>query len=165
MYIWNKKALEQKLIDDSLTEREKFSYVFALIFSYVLGSSIAIFFPEEVSEIAVLGQVFMLILTAIGIIWCFQINQSGDGTKFVERFVCIGWVMSIRVLAMYLIFLIVASVIFSLADREGFDEILSGPSIILDILLIGILTIIYYWRVSTSIAVIANAKRIVNELD
>lgn len=157
MYIWNKKALEQKLIADSLTEREKFSYVFVLTISYSLAASIGAFLPQEVSEIAIIGHVVILLLTVIGIIWCFQINQNGDGKNFVERFICMGWILSVRVLLLYFAFLIAISVGLTLAYPEQYQESFNGPSIIWDILLGGGVTLIYYWRIAVSITTIANA--------
>lgn len=165
MYFWNKKALEEKLIADSLTEREKFSYLFALTFAWLLGGTLSLFFLREVSDLMIIGQATGIVLSAIGIIWCFQINQAGDGKNFLERFICLSWIMSVKILVIYFAFLFAISIILNLAYPEQYQESLSGPSIIWDILVGGVLTIICYWRLAVSIAVIANAKRRFNELD
>ncbi len=159
MYFWNKKALEQKLIADNLTEREKFSYVFALFFSWTLTGFLSMFFPRAVSETVIIGQVIITVLSAIGIIWCFQINQGSDGKNFVERFICMNWIMTVRIFLIYLAALFAVSLIFNIVAPQRYQETFNGPSIIWDILVGGVLTIIYYWRVAVSISLIANATQ------
>jgi len=146
MYLWNTKALARELREGTLSEREKFKYLLANVVLYALLLELASYSPLEYSESNLLMSLFSIIATIVGTYICYRTNQNGDGVKFIERYICLGVPLSIKILVL----LIVAALLFAIL--MGVQE----DTTILDSAVVIVITIIYYWRLNVHIKSISH---------
>jgi len=96
----------------------------------------------------VLLSVLMIVITFIGTLWCYWVNRAGDNREFIDRYICYGFPLSIRFLALFLPIAVVvniaAAAVTGLATgapptRNAFVEWINT-------VLIYFLMVTYYWR-------------------
>lgn len=115
MIFWDLEKLLNKLSSRKLSQKELFSYLFGLT---LLDNSLSGPFLSESSYFSSLFEWFdwsiFLLSSLISIGVCFFLNGGNQGKDFIERYIAIQFVMTIR----YLVF-----IIFSLSILEicGFD--------------------------------------------
>jgi hypothetical protein len=109
MYIWKIKKLKTDLSNDLITERQSFTYFFALL---VISTSLFSFAPFLPSKGA--NNIWDYVATAsnvliplCGTVYVFIINRDSNGDRFFERFFSISWVLGIRLSALFIPFLLV----------------------------------------------------------
>ena len=115
MIFWNIEKLLKKLSSQELTQKELFFYFFGLTFLETIVSS------PFLSEESYLSSIFewfdwgiFLFCSLISLGVCFIANGGNKGKKFIERYISIQFVMTIR----YSVFIIFAALVVSLC---GFD--------------------------------------------
>ena len=94
MYWWNVDALAAELREDATSEQDKMGYLLA----DTVITGLAFLVPRPWSPVQFVAGLMGLGISAFGILLCFEANRRGDGKRFVERFVCIGWPITVRVL-------------------------------------------------------------------
>ena len=115
MIFWNIEKLLKQLSSQKLTQKELFFYFFGLTLLEILVSNP--FLPEE----SYLSSIFdwfdwgiFLFCSLVSIAVCFFSNGGNQGKDFIERYISIQFVMTIR----YSVFIIFAALIVLLC---GFD--------------------------------------------
>ena len=115
MIFWNIEKLLKQLSSQKLTQKELFFYLFGLTLIEIIFTNP---FSSEGSYLSSIfdwfdwGIVLFCSLISIGV--CFISNGGNQGKDFIERYISISFVMTIR----YSVFIIFAALILLLC---GFD--------------------------------------------
>lgn len=114
MYFWRIRELKSKLAHGPLSEREVLPYL--VVFAAI--AYIAPFFPAESMNLwDYLGASWAVALAVGGTIYAFHRNGGRAGANFVQRYLAIGWVVSVRWIV-FLMALFAAYVFLVDAPRE-----------------------------------------------
>jgi hypothetical protein len=102
MYFWNIDQLVQELRAGTLSEYEKMKYLLASILLQLYAMSNTRLLPQNGMEMIIGALIFgvMVGVTVWGVYHCFIINKQNDNKNFIERFVCLGFPIGVR-LAVY----------------------------------------------------------------
>lgn len=140
MYFWNVNALVQELKTGTLTEYEKMKYFLAMtllqLFSLMNGPAFVQFMPLTNSEVLVQLLCFGVIVgvTVWGIYHCFIINKHGDNKNFIERIICLGFPIGVRIMVFFsigmLISIIFAMLMLVLLPKTAYAATSTGSAII-----------------------------------
>ncbi len=93
MYFWRIEELKSKVIASPLTDREVLPYL--LIFVGITGL-IPIFPVESMTLWDYVGAVWTFLLAVFGTIYVYRCNGGATGKDFLQRYLAIGWVVTIR---------------------------------------------------------------------
>jgi hypothetical protein len=145
MYFWNTYALAKELKEGTLDQKEKVKYFIIFVLTEYLFFDLAYLLDEPSAINYPFEPIFYTLIVGFGIYLCFRINQRGDNSEFIDRFVCIGFPIAIRfIVALIGIVFVLAAVSAGLGD--DFDPWVDEESLIQ--LAEGVaLTIVFYWRV------------------
>lgn len=157
MNIINDRDLALRFRNDAVPSRERFIYlVLCLLIFEILTSSFVmhLFYAEKYN---IYSDIAMVALSIIGTIICYRTNKSGDDREFIERYVSIGFPISIQVFLIFAVFIVAVIVFYVLKAILKFEFDLAdlteaGGSVIGA----GIM-IYYYWRLNSSIKLAATA--------
>jgi len=128
MYFWNIKKLKTQLIAGPLTERETLPYLIATVLMY----SLVQYFPDALpfNSLDYLEIVIASLGALLGTLWLYYKNMADAGSNFLQRYISLGWVVTIRVIVFALP---VALAIVFLADTLGQYNDESGATNWIDI--------------------------------
>ena len=112
MYFWEMHLLKKQLIEANLTEGQLFSYILV----YVALSAIVVeaipYFPFESLNIwNYVQSIANVVIAIIGTVWIFRANGGKSGHEFAARYFSVGFVATIRFLALLLPLMVVMIVI------------------------------------------------------
>lgn len=148
MYLWNTDALAKELKEGMLSEREKFKYFITYTLLYEIVILITSFSVRAFSSVEIFLALLSLFIIFFGTYQCYQVNKTGDGINFIERFICLGLPITIKIFVLYLlgtiIFLIIMIVLGGKSSDLGNYESFWGLFFLVTGYLISIL---FYWRV------------------
>lgn len=143
MYLWNISALKNDLINNKLNEHADFMYLIAMVILLSVGG-----YPFETSNtFDTYSWLIELFIVALGTFICFKANGANDGKYFLQRYLSIAWVMSVKLI----VFLIPTIVAFYIA-LEMLGVVVPDETSLLDVGLVATVSIFYYWRVSHHIS-------------
>jgi hypothetical protein len=108
MYFWNIKQLKTELQKKSLSESDSFKYLFVTIAAY----SIALIPSYEKNIWDTYSAIIAAIITTTGLYYAYRCNKGKDGTNFLQKYLSLGWVVTIRWSVFVLLPLIIAIVLF-----------------------------------------------------
>jgi hypothetical protein len=159
MYFWNTNALAKKLRSRSLSQSEKMQYFVASSACYTLFFEVNGYLDESPSLLLILRSAVAVMTTIIGIIFCYRVNSEGDGQEFIDRFICLGWPIAIKVVLgmslTYIAYLGGGTAIWG--DRfERFNE----STTYVDMAFSLFFEFIFYWRVSYHLRRVARPTEI-----
>lgn len=124
MYLWNIKKLREDLKENRVSSREKMKYF--LVFMLVVGGSFYVGLGFGDAGIPYGYTLFealaFIIITIAGMLVCYQANKQGDDKEFIERFICIGFPIGIRISVFYLIFFICFEIFFYMLSGETYPD-------------------------------------------
>lgn len=105
MIFFNLKALEKKLIDNHLSDKDAFNYF--LILTIITSLSIYIL-NDKVGNYQLLffDILFSISLTYLGLKKCFNVNSTGDNQDFYKRLFSLSFVIVFRLIGWTLLLLI-----------------------------------------------------------
>ena len=120
MYLWNVRKLADELKSGSLTEWQKMRY---FLWSNVLAGLFLEFLLMRNFNIESYYGYFFLVVNALFVYLFIQrvflINEKGDSKDFIERVVCLGIPIGIRIFALLVIIGVVLSILLL---EMGFEE-------------------------------------------
>ncbi|GAE35153.1 hypothetical protein [Halalkalibacter akibai] len=153
MIIWNIEKLALKLKNNEITEKEKFIYFFIYI---VLSGFVGYYTIEFASNLQRMIELLITsIITILGLLFCFNINQKGDGKVFIERYICLSLPISIRIIVygtlLYGLYMIIA-----LFTMSGYYD--PTNDLLLDFVYTFLIQLVFYVLLYRWIRVIANNK-------
>jgi hypothetical protein len=126
MYFWRIEHLKTTLATRPLSEREALPYLVV----YVVLYSVAAYVP--LTEFTVWDTVegaCSVLIAAIGTIYIYRQNGGANGQHFLQRYFAIGWVVTVRWLAVVLLLVlapyVALAVLDVITDRiEWYDRVL-----------------------------------------
>ena len=142
MFFWDIKRLVRLLIERDLTETEAFQYFFAnwVLITLVVGV------PEPKWNMwDGLVTLTSVTFTIAGLLYCFVANGGGAGQSFLPRMMAVMWVVTLRVMAG---FLLIVMVIYGVQEALG-D--VGDETTWVDAMLMAATEALLYWRISVHI--------------
>lgn len=92
MYFWSIEKLKDDLKKQTVTESELFKYLTVTVVAYLLG-----FLLPYANDIWYkLSVVLMSVITIFGLYYAYRCNGGKNGQNFLEKYISIGWVVSVR---------------------------------------------------------------------
>lgn len=150
MYLWNIEKLKANLISNNISQRDLLYYL--LIDTILTYGSIeaGAFMPLEIFNLwDIFNSILGILITVFGTFWVYKSNGGDIGTKFLEKYLTIGFVTLMR----YAFLLIPVLYAIYFLDEDSANETKWWHVIIIKILYIG-----YFWRFAKHIREVANAK-------
>ena len=142
MYFWNIKALKETLSNDELSENESFKYLLATLFLFTLAT-----FPFEYSnDMDKVSWFIELGIIGFGTVLCFRANGAAEGKLFLQRYLSLAWVLSIRLIAFLIPFFIVLNIVL-----EAFGVPYSESTSYIDVVVLAVISSAYYLRLAQHI--------------
>lgn len=92
MYFWKVEKLKEDLKKQTVAEGELFKYLFATVVAYCLG----LMLPYTADIWYKLSTLLMTIITALGLYYVYKCNGGKNGKNFLDKYVSLGWVVSVR---------------------------------------------------------------------
>jgi hypothetical protein len=106
MYFWRIEALKADLRRGALDQRSAFAYLVATFLLYAVAAEVPGMLNAQIGPVrgldwlAILSHLFFV---GAGTYWAFRVNGGPLGTDFAVRYLAIGWVVGIRVMALLLL--------------------------------------------------------------
>ena len=119
MYFWRINNLISDLGSGRIAERQKMYYYLAGSLLSLLSIAVSLLLPAMPNIYTVLNILLSLLLTAAGILLCFEANARGDGEEFLTRMVCLSWVINIRLLSVLIPLYIAYGIYLSMSGASG----------------------------------------------
>ena len=146
MYFWSIQRLKKKLAARPLTAREELPYVLAFFTLWTINAYSSVLFPQ--SAIANiwdrLSAGWSIALGIAGTIYIYRRNGGGEGEHFLQRFVVIGWVVTVRWFVWVMpVLLFYYAVLADLEDDQATWH---------EFVLFGVCEAILYWRTGHHVA-------------
>ena len=146
MYLWKIERLKKDLVEGSLPQTEQFKYLLAYSMLFALTAVPLVSYNNYDTA----HGVATVMLTPFGMYFIYYSNGGGKGDRLLERYISLGWVMFIRLLAIFLFPAMMALAILSQLlhiESEGTDM----PSVVLMVLI----QIIYYYLLGRHVREVA----------
>jgi len=117
MYFWRIQELKSKLKAAPLTEREVLPYFIV----YLLIVDLVSYTPstESLNYWDYANIAVSVFLTIFGTIYLYRLNKGDDGAFFIQRYLAVGWVTVIRVIAATFPLFIVLSIYFDYPSESN----------------------------------------------
>lgn len=159
MYFFSLKKLKKELQEAPLTEKQTLPYLIAWLASYTLSGQMT----SWITSFAIgtdetrynfwdyIGSTFSIIAIIIGTLWLFHKNHGDKGCYFIQRYLAIGWVASLR----YMIFgSLLYVLIFIFLEQHGynFDNSTGFNGVAFCL----VLEVLYFWYLGKHIADVAD---------
>jgi hypothetical protein len=139
MYFWNIKALKESLSNEGLSENESFKYLLATLILFTLAS-----FPFEYSnDMDTLSWLVELGIIAFGTFLCFRANGAAEGKFFLQRYLSLAWVLSVKLIAFLIPFFIVLNIVL-----EAFGIPYTESTSYIDVVVLAVISSAYYLRLA-----------------
>jgi hypothetical protein len=156
MYLWKVDSLVEDLKSGNVTQKEEFKYMLLLTIAMIFASDPVLYIGAAYNSYDTMSSIIVLVISMLGVYYCYRINSSGDNRDFIVRVLCIGLPVMIRVLAVIIPVFIVLAVLEAATtppaslDEEPFE---STP---IQVAHISIVVAAYYWYLSTKIKAVSS---------
>jgi hypothetical protein len=150
------RELALRFKNNAVPSRERFLYLLicitliSVIMSSFFISNVYLGTPSNWWDLCT--DVLNIVITIIGIVICYRTNRSGDDKEFIERYISIGFPISVQIIAIML-FVSIPAVVIELATEIK----ILGKGSVFDLALCTILALYFYWRLNLSIKVAASS--------
>ncbi|MDH2436604.1 hypothetical protein QCD60_29250 [Pokkaliibacter sp. MBI-7] len=164
MYYWNIKKLKLQLINEGLSQRALFVYIFIYVMLSELVTLLLPFGTQQAPDTAnILVAMAEFVICGMGLFGCYRANGGKAGQQFAERFFSIGIVLLARFFALLIpIFVVVFAVaVVSQATGMGDMESTMEAAIYVGMLL---WLAAYFWRSAVHIGDVARARSDVSQI-
>ncbi len=133
MYFWNTRQLAFDLREGKVTQRQQMWYLFAYVVLTTLSILLLDWFPSESSFWSKISDVAVAAVTVVGFLACYQANSRGDDDDFVIRFICMGWPVMRRVLAIAFALGVLFAFVVSIAVPGYVDPLLDWSGVLIEV--------------------------------
>lgn len=113
MYIWNVTALVQELKSEGLSQKEQLKYFLTYILLMLVAIDPYFHSDHEYVIYDTIDTVISLVITIVGVIYCYKVNESVVGKDFILRFVTLGLPITVRLFVFLLPFTVIYYVILN----------------------------------------------------
>src|SRR5436309_9995005 len=97
MYFWKTKEVVRALKQRTLTQHEKMKYFLATCTLYALAFVAAPLGNQTLSIPWLLQSAVIVVLVIAGTLFCYRANRAADDQDFIDRFVCIAWPLTVKI--------------------------------------------------------------------
>jgi len=111
MYIWKVNKLTEDLKLGRVTSKEEFKYLLANTVAVVIITDPYLYIGTSYNNNDIINTISMLLISIIGLLYCYKVNTSGDNNDYIRRFICISIPIAIRILVFYIPIFILYSVL------------------------------------------------------
>jgi hypothetical protein len=120
MNIINDRELALRFKNGTVPSKERFIYL--IIFILISESSLfdRYIFDDNRHDFDIYGDTLMILITIVGTIVCYITNKGGDDKEFVERYVGIGFSVTVRATIFLILFVVVSIVFYVIASTAFF---------------------------------------------
>jgi hypothetical protein len=155
MIWWNIKLLKQRLINEGLSQKHLFVYIFIFIMLSEFLLQAAFYIPIEGLNIYDYAEFIAEFITiGLGTYLIYRVNGGSEGKQFAERFFSISFVVGMRFFVLSIpIFLIY--LVYIVGQNEGEDGEL--PTTLYESAIFTCWLIAFYWRVIVHVKDVANS--------
>ena len=101
MYYWNLSKLVLELKAGTITEAQKFRYLMFSMITVTLISDPIMFVGSRYNTLDAIGLILNLLISTLGMYYCFLQNRRGDNIDFITRFVCLSIPITVRLLIIF----------------------------------------------------------------
>jgi hypothetical protein len=149
MIFWKTKQLRNDIITGSISEKEKMKYLLATMITYAIAGELP---GSDANDGYYLAEFLSVVfVTIIGIIFCYDANNKGDGKNFIERFICISWPITIKITVFAIVFFIIVSV-------ANYDLALDYNNSSIGIGFLIVMETIYFWRIKVHMEYVSKGQ-------
>ena len=145
MHIWKVSPLIEELKTNGLTQKEQLKYFLTFSILMVLATDPVLYFDYEYVVFDALDSVVITIITILGILYCYKINEEADGKDFILRFITLGLPITIR----FLVLVIVVSFVYYFYIDTSDPEIITTT--LIDVGFSAIFMSVYYYYFATKL--------------
>lgn len=146
MYFFRYKTPKQQLRERSLTQEQTLPYLIGI--GILIGISGIIVPGSITNSYDALNGYAGIILFIIGTCYAYSENGGKSGFDFIQKYIIIGWVVTCRFVLVFIGILLVFGAIL-LIDGEDIFEM--EDTDLFDVVLDGLISIIYYQRIGRHI--------------
>ena len=161
MIFFNDRKLARLIRDGQLSERGQLPYFIALmLYVGILGSNHYVAFMADPPAPPTLYEhildVSWLAASLLSLLWCYRVNERGDGRAFIARYVCLGFPVMMTAMLVGLVFGVAGGFI----DNPGFlsggeDAMVAGPAACAGL---SLATAYMLWRLPGAMKVAASGR-------
>jgi hypothetical protein len=138
MYFWKIEELKKDLISNKVSQRDLLFYLLLDTVLTVGAVEIAGYLPAESFNLwDYIDSVVGTLITTFGTVWVYKSNGGNLGTRLVERYLAIGWVILVR----YMTLLVPIFMLMYMLDADNFNETKWWHVLIIETWYLG-----YFWR-------------------
>ncbi|MEF1255444.1 hypothetical protein [Vibrio sp. M260112] len=130
MYFWAIDKLKEEFITGTIKENELVKYFIAHIL--IVGAALSIPYQEP-NIFDLVASILSVFLCIVGVLYAYRCNGADKGSHFIAKFLAISWVMFIKFLFSVFLF---------------YALIMPLQTNIWDVLVFGMIEILFYWRVA-----------------
>lgn len=154
MYWWRIEPLKAQLLSGGPPESEKMKYLLATAGAHVIsaeaGYLIGVSDSTALTSMDWISALLTIACTFIGIYYCYRRNLAGDGQRFLERFICVSWPVSVRFFVCCVGILLGYAVLGHVIGGEAFALFFENDQIV-PVTLFVLAEIIFYWYLACHI--------------
>ena len=144
MYIWNVNGLIEDLKAEKISQKDQLKYVISYSVLMLFASDPLVHLGKEYSYIDSIQSALLLLVSVLGIYFCYCANRKADDKDFLLRFFTIGLPITIRCLAIVFPLAILAGIIEGLTSSEPLIEPVSATTSIFQVIFTVLLMSVFY---------------------
>lgn len=144
----NDRELALRFRTNAVPSKERFLYLLLFVVLTTLMCSpslVSVLYPTSPNKWDTYVDIAVLVITALGTIMCYKTNQSGDDEEFIERYVGISFPVAVQTMLIAIVAGFAVGLLTTAPDDIAYE---SG---VIDFALISLVTVYFYWRLSSSI--------------
>jgi hypothetical protein len=157
MYWWNVSKLAEDLTNDRVTERERFKYYLADAIVMNAVVQLVIYVGQPFTMWYALSSLAAVVISIVGIVLCYRVNKAGDDADFIERIVCLGWPVTIKLAVLFGVIMIVIAIVGEIMTQHYYMSS-TGPEALNELLSL-VYEIVLYLMLYKYIKMVSHAKK------
>ena len=151
MYIWKVDELVEDFRSGAVTQKEEFKYLLLFTIAMAIACDPALYIDMSYNHFDTIGSATGILISIIGLFFCYKANSSGDNKDFIVRTMCIGLPVLIRTLAIFIPIFIVAGILEGAAMATSESESEPIESTLMQVVLMALMVSFYYYYLSTKL--------------
>ena len=101
MYFWKVDDLLNDLKSDKVTQKEEFKYLLIFFVFAVLSTDPVLYANTSYNIYNSISSIIFILITILGLYYCYKINASGDDKDFIKRILCISLPVMVRLFVIF----------------------------------------------------------------
>lgn len=148
MYWWRIEPVKREFAAGGPPETDKLKYFVLTLTLYVVLGELGYLVAESDAEARLTpvdwaSSFLYIAATVVGTYYCYRCNAAGDGRQFIERFICIGWPVTVRFSVLVVLAFIAVALLTLAVAEDALDAFLEME--ILFLVITVVLEVVFYW--------------------